>query len=75
MFDGFDTTGCVKVEIVHFGFVRATQVSFVTLRAYYAGDPPREVSVDLSASGINVETLQAFVRVLNARLRDQAPGD
>lgn len=53
------------------GFVAAAQVSWVTLRAHYAGEPPRALTVDLAAQGINYET---FVRALNARPRAQQPG-
>ncbi len=71
VFEGFDTRGCERVEIVDYGFVAATQVSRITVRAYYAGEPPRQLTVDLAARGINYETLVTFVRVLNARLRAQ----
>lgn len=41
----------------------------MTLKAFYAGKPPQEVTVDLDIHGINPESLEFLVRALNATLR------
>ena len=68
MLDGFDLAGCVRVEIVRCGFVRASEVSLVTLRLHYADGPPEERVVDFEAYGVNYETLVRLVRQVNVRL-------
>jgi hypothetical protein len=69
MFDGFDLTGCVRVDVVStlLGGTPSSVVEAI-LRVHHVDGSSRDVAVTFGPGAPIRETLDAHVRALNAYL-------